>query len=205
MIHHHPSEATLLACVAGTLPEPHARVLAVHAARCPECRVALRRAEALGGALLETLPEAPLAEGALLRALDRLDEPPPPEPAPVVPPTTLAALATRRWRWTGPGIAMMRLMPRDATGTRLDLIRVTQGTALLQHGHHAFETTCVLQGAFDDGTGIYREGDFAEGDAALEHQPRTLPGEACICLIATTGRLRPRGLLGRLVRPLFGM
>jgi putative transcriptional regulator len=205
MIHHHPSEATVLAYAAGTLPEPHARVLAVHAARCPQCRAALRRAESLGGALLEALPGAPLAPDAVARALGRLDEPAPPEPAPVVPPTTLTALATRRWRWTGPGISMMNLMPRDPTGTRLDLIRVEPGTALLQHSHHALETTSVLQGAFDDGTGTYCEGDFAEGGATLDHQPRTLPGEACICLIATTGRLRPRGLLGRLVRPLIGM
>lgn len=205
MIRHHPSEATLLAQAAGNLPELHARVLAVHMAHCPRCRAALRQAEAVGGALLESLPEAALAPDALQRALDRLDDPGAPDPAPLAPPTTLAALAAGRWRWTGPGIAMMPLAPRDGTGTRLDLIRVAPGTALLQHGHHAFETTCVLEGAFDDGAGEFHPGDFAERDATLEHQPRSLPGETCICLIATTGRLRPRGLLGRLVRPLLGM
>ena len=36
-----------------------------------------------------------------------------------------------------PGIAMMNLLPRDATDSRLDLIRVAPGTALLTHGHTA--------------------------------------------------------------------
>ena len=35
--------------------------------------------------------------------------------------------------------------------------------------------------------------------------PRALPGEDCVCLIATTHHLRPHGWLGRLVRPLLGM
>ncbi|MBE9607207.1 cupin domain-containing protein [Acetobacteraceae bacterium H6797] len=201
---HHPSEATLLACAAGTLPEPHRRVVAAHVAHCPHCAAILREAEAIGGALLHGLEGSPLEAGALERVMARLDEPARPEPAPA--PVTLAALqASGRWRRVAPGIAMMKLIERDETGTRLDLIRVAPGLALLEHGHEGQEMTCVLQGSFDDGHEIYGEGDFAEGGGEVDHQPRTLPGPDCICLISTTGRLKPHSWLGRLMRPLIGM
>lgn len=203
MIRHHPSEATLLACAAGNLPEPHARVVAAHLTFCPDCVRSLAQAEAVGGALLADLPPSPLAADALAQALARLDAPLPAEPVPV--PATLAGLATGRWRWTGPGIAMMKLLPRDASDTRLDLIRVAPGVALLEHGHTGHESTCVLQGAFEDVTGAYHAGDFIETDGEVAHRPTALGGEACICLIATSGHLQPRGVLGWLVRPLLGM
>jgi putative transcriptional regulator len=203
MIQHHPSEETLLTCAAGTLPEPHARVVTAHVAFCPNCARALRQAEAVGGALLADLPPSRLARDALARTLNRLGAPSATEPSPV--PATLTGLATGRWRWTGPGIAMMPLLRRDASDSRLDLIRVAAGIALLEHGHTGRESTCVLQGAFHDGVGEYHVGDFMEVDGGRAHRPTALAGETCICLIATSGHLRPRGLLGWLARPLLGM
>ena len=201
MIRSHPAEASLLACAAGTLPAPHAAVVAVHLAQCPQCRETLRLGEEIGGHLLESGPSAALSPRALDDVMARLDRgPPSPHPAP-----TLAGLATGRWRRLGPGIELMNLAPRDAGGTRLDLIRVAPGIALPRHGHGGAESTCVMQGAFADETGEYRAGDFAEGDAPLIHAPRALSGEACICIVATTGRLRPHGLLARIVAPLAGL
>jgi len=204
MIRHHPAEASLIACAAGTMPMAHARVIAVHAARCPACASGLRAAEAAGGALLDALPPAPMAPDALARTLARLDATSV-EAAPAAPAFDVAALASGRWRRVAPGIAMMNLLARDATDSRLDLIRVAPGRALLTHGHTGPETTCVLSGAFADGSGTFAAGDCVEADAALDHTPRALAGEDCVCLIATTHHLRPHGWLGRLVRPLLGM
>jgi putative transcriptional regulator len=204
MIRHHPAEASLIACAAGTMPLAHARVIEAHVARCPVCAAGLRAAEAAGGALLDALTPAPMASDALGRALARLDAAAP-EPAHPAPAFDTAALASGRWRRVAPGIAIMKLLPRDATDSRLDLIRVAPGRALLTHGHTGPETTCVLSGAFADGTGTFAVGDCVEADAALDHTPRALPGEDCVCLIATTHHLRPHGWLGRLVRPLLGM
>ncbi len=153
--------------------------------------------------MLAELPPSAMATDALTRSLARLDAPGAAEPPPA--PVTLAALATGRWRWTGPGVAMMPLIDRDASDSRLDLIRVSPGIALLEHGHSGYESTCVLQGAFTDGVGEYHVGDFLEAEGDCTHRPTALQGETCICLIATSGRLRPRGLLGWLVRPLLGM
>ena len=202
-IHHHPSETTLLACAAGTLPEAHVRVLAVHVANCSECASTLAEADIIGGALLDDQPPALLPAESFARVLARLDDPARPDPAPA--PLHLADIALGQWSWIAPGISIMKLLPRDESGTRLDLIRVAPGTALLEHGHAALETTCVLQGGFEDGHGAYHTGDMMEGNAGLSHQPKALAGPDCICLMATTGHLRPVSLLGRIICPLIGM
>lgn len=201
----HPSEATLLAYAAGTLPAPHAIVIRTHLALCGECRETIRLATALGGALLEDAPPAVMAGDALERTLARLGEPER-APAPARVPTTVEDFATGRWRWIGPGIRLMPLIRRDRDDARLDLIRVAPGVALPGHGHTGSEVTCVLQGAFGDETGEYHAGDVAEGGEDLDHQPVALDtGRECICLIATTGRLRGHSWLARLVQPVFGI
>ena len=201
----HPSEATLLAYVAGTLPTPHSIVIRTHLALCGECRETIRLATALGGALIEDAPPAALAGDALARTLSRLSEPDR-SPAPARVPTTVEDFATGRWRWLGPGIRLMPLIRRDRDDARLDLIRVAPGIALPGHGHTGSEVTCVLQGAFGDETGEYHAGDVAEGDEDLDHQPVALDtGRECICLIATSGRLRGHSWLARLAQPIFGI
>jgi len=201
MIRSHPADTTLFACAAGTLPAPHATVVAAHLAYCSRCRGIIETGEAVAGEFLEAAEPKPLSDGALQRALARLDQPhaEPPRPA-----ATLAGLTQGgRWYWLGPGIRLMPLARRDATQTRLDLIRIAPGVAVPSHGHKSFESTCVLQGGFADQTGEYHEGDVAEGDAPLEHAPRALPGGDCICLIATTGRLKAHGWVARLLQPLI--
>jgi putative transcriptional regulator len=210
MIRHHPSD-NILAAATNLLPEPHRHVLAVHLSMCATCRARQRHMQEVGGALLDTLPPTPLSHDLLARTLARLDDPvaPPERPTPN-PPLTLSGLVSAgRWRWRGPGVAIMALTKRDDTMTRLDLIRVAPGVGLLEHGHSGCETTIVLQGAFDDGLARYDVGDFVEVDPDtspdIDHCPRTLGAKDCICLIATTGRLNARGWFGRLIRPLIGM
>jgi putative transcriptional regulator len=204
MIRHHPSPETLLAAAAGTLPSLHARVLAVHLAACESCRRTIRLAEEIGGVVLVDLPPAPLAEGALDRVLGRLEAAEMPA-LPSAPPVTLEGLATGHWRWFAPGIHVMPLVARDPTGTRLDLIRVRPGIGLPAHGHRGMESVTVLQGSFADESGQYHVGDFAEGDAGFDHQPVGLPGDDCICLMATTGYLRAHNWLARIIQPLYGV
>jgi putative transcriptional regulator len=201
MMLHHPSDATLLSYAAGHLPVLHTRVLAVHLSACPHCRDEVRLLEEIGGALLETIPPVALQPDALARTLARLDEAPW-APGPVAVPVTLQALAVGRWWWLGPGIRLMPLRRRDAYDTRLDLVRVAPGVALPAHGHTGLETACILQGAYSDETGEYTAYDLAESDGDLDHAPVASPGQDCICLIATTGRLRGHTWLSRLVQPL---
>jgi putative transcriptional regulator len=202
MIRHHPSDTTLMAYAAGRLPLPHARVLAVHLSACPRCNGEVRRMEEIGGALLEDLLPVALRPDALSHTLARLGEAAS-EPSSI--PVTLEALAVGRWWWLGPGIRLMPLQRRDASQTRLDLIRVAPGVALPAHGHTGPETACILQGGYSDETGEYSAYDIAESDGDLDHVPVASPGPDCICLIATTGRLRGHTWLSRLVQPLIGV
>ena len=208
MIRHHPSEATLVSHAAGTLLPLHSRVLALHLAQCPACRDALRVGEELGGALLDAEQPVAMSAGALSRITARLDAVVP-EPRPVMRRAALPGLEAltrgRRWRPVGLGIKLMPLAPRDETGTRLDLIRVSAGVALPQHDHTGPEIACILEGGFADATGEYHIGDIAEGDVGLDHRPRALAGADCVCLIATTGYLRAHSLLVRLLQPVFGV
>ncbi len=160
--------------------------------------------EEVGGALFATLSPALLRSDAVARTLARLDDRVL-TASPAAPATTLEALAVGRWRWLGPGIRLMPLVSRDASGTRLDLVRVTPGVGLPGHGHTGPETACILEGGYADETGEYSAGDIAEGDVELEHTPVAAPGPDCICLIATTGRLQAHTWLARLVQPLVGV
>jgi putative transcriptional regulator len=200
MMEHHPHSETLMDYAAGNLPWPHATVLAAHLRLCPACRAASGQLMAVGGALMQELTPAPLGARALQDTLARLDQPLPPQPL-LVP--TLAGLATKRWRWLGPGMALMPLAPRDDTGTRLDLIRVAPGMAMPEHGHSGNEMTCVLQGAFSDAAGTYRVGDLVQADSAIEHQPTAMAGADCICLSATTGRLHAHNRFVRIIQSLL--
>ena len=100
----------------------------------------------------------------------------------------------------------MPLIPRDRHDARLDLIRVAPGIALPGHGHTGSEIACVLQGAFGDEGGEYHPGDVAECGEEMDHLPMALDADRdCVCLIATTGRLRAHSWLVRLVQPVFGI
>jgi putative transcriptional regulator len=212
---HHPSEETLLRHAAGTLAAGPSLVVAAHLSGCAQCRAAVRLGEAIGGVLLADSPPAPMAADALDRALARLDEAvsiirhpsPVSELAPGVPmPAILRGLTDGAWRWAAPGIGRIRLpVPGTAPGERVYLLRVAPGSTLPEHGHRGLEITCVLSGRFRDATGSYGPGDVAEMDAGADHQPVAEAGEACICLIATQGRLRMRGLLARALQPLVGV
>jgi putative transcriptional regulator len=204
MIRHHPSEALLVADISGYLPEAHRHVVAAHLSICSTCRTHHRELLEVEGALLEAMPPSLIAEDALAQTLAKLDDSPP-KPEAFSTLDVTQALESGRWRWSGPGIAMMNLLKRDDTTSRLDLIRVAPGVGLLEHGHTGFETTVVLQGAFVDEGTTYRVGDFASVDIDTDHSPRATGAEDCICLIAITGRLSGRGWLGRLLQPLFGL
>jgi putative transcriptional regulator len=191
----------LAAYAAGDLPQGLALFVATHLALCPQCRRAVHAAETVAGLLLET--ESPVALDTGIRDLPPAAPDPRPDHVPFagirVPrplrdhlPADLDRLAWRRvWfgvqEWPVPGMDC---------GARL--MRITAGSRMPRHGHWGEEWTMVLQGRYDDCTGQYGPGDVQLGDPGLEHQPVAAPDAACVCLVATTGRLRLSGWLGRL-------
>nr|WP_294529003.1 ChrR family anti-sigma-E factor [uncultured Rhodopila sp.] len=195
MIAHHPSETTLLAYAAGTLPEALAIVAATHIGGCHLCRHRLEALEAVGGVLLDSLPPAALSDDALDRLLARADEaapaPPPVLNAGLPPPLDRVPLG----RWWPIGLGA-RWRPLQAEGAAWGgLVLVQPGRALPRHGHDGLELTCVLKGAFSDGSGRYGPGDLSEPQDDHDLPPVAELGEPCLCVIASEG-MRLRGLLG---------
>ncbi len=195
MIAHHPSEATLAAYAAGTLAEALALVVATHLGQCSTCRESLATLEATGGALLEDLPPVPLSVDALDWLLVRLDDPAPPTPPVLNPdlPAPLNRVALGRWWPVGRGT---RYRPLVTSGAAWGGLLLGQpGRSLPRHGHAGLELTCVLSGAFADGSGTYGAGDLSEPVTDHDQPPMVIGSEPCLCVTASEG-MRLRGLLG---------
>jgi len=216
-IRHHPSDETLARHAAGRLEAGPSLVVETHLAGCPACHARVAEFAALGGAILAELPPTPMAPDALARTLAMIDPPraaraasrarpaPSPPPGGMPLPAPLHACEIGRWRWLAPGIRWSRVrLPQDA-GANVVLLRVGPDRKLPEHGHTGTEFVQVLVGSFTDGSEHFLPGDLAEADAEIEHQPRVgLDGE-CICLIAMQGRMRLRGLIGRMLQPFIGI
>ncbi len=196
----------LLAHAAGRLPEPVGLVVATHLALAPAQFRIFQEYEALGGAMLEDLPPAELGAEALERLMDRLDDSiehtqPPPGgelPAPLCA-YVRGSLADLPWRHFG-GISEARL-PLDESTYRTRLIRLKAGRSVPRHTHGGQELTVVLEGAFHDGIEGYAVGDLAIADPHVEHQPRAMGDEDCLCLTVTDAPLRMTGRFSRFLNP----
>jgi putative transcriptional regulator len=217
-IRHHPRDETLLAYAAGTLASALSAVVASHLALCSKCRVETRRMEAIGGALLKAAAEAGLSPKALDGAVSRaaeipaVDEPQREAPAvaarPSVLPQPLASYMRMGvddipWKELTPGIEQFKIkMPRH--GGDLRILRVQPGMKLLRHGHYGSELTLVLAGAYSDETGAYHAGEVVNLDETIEHRPRAIGDEPCICVIGGESHPRYKTFTLRLLRPFFG-
>ena len=211
----HPSPELMARFVAGTLSPAAALVVESHLALCGDCAASHRDMLAVAGVLLERQSPSELDARLFERTLARLDEK---RPASVTSPARrpardlgirlpapIADRATSGWRWMGPGMAYARLdVPEDRT-TQLVLLKIAANRRMPTHGHSGDELTLVLQGAFEDEHGRCAAGDLAEEDDDTHHTPVVTGEETCICLASIEGRLRPHGLIGRLVSPLIGL
>jgi putative transcriptional regulator len=217
-ITHHPDVATLMSCAAGSQPEAFAAVVASHLSMCPACRAEVARMQEIGAALFDKLTPAAMngpcpvarlraaeadgtadAEAMSLGSAAGVDV-----PAPLVP-----LVGTRLdgvpWRRLAPGIQHHPIALSTGCCGDLRLIKVAAGKALPEHGHVGEELTLILRGSYEDRLGIYRAGDVADLDEDVEHRPTACPEQGCICLMATEGKLRFKGLLARLLQPLLGL
>ncbi len=212
---HHLDRSTILAYAAASLNEAFTVVAAAHIAVCPACRAAVREAEALGGELIEALPEAGVSQScrdktfaALDRAtLHRLPVAAPRSELPVPLARLLGGkpLEAVAWKKKAPGVAMFDIkLPAGATG-QLKLLRIGPGRAMPEHGHGGEEITMILKGAYRDHMGRFAAGDVADLDEEIEHKPVVEGDAECICLVATEAPTRFKSLAARLMQPFVGI
>lgn len=193
---HHPSADILSAYSSGVIEPGFGLVVGAHIEACAHCRARLHGLEAASGAALAALAASELAPDALTRTLDRLDA----APASAAPDrrALMQRLPLRPRKWVAPGVWAAAVDTPHAPQNRVYLLSVAPGAPTARHGHSGAEYCTVLRGAFRDETGHYFAGDFAATNAAFHHQPVIESSEACVCLFATEGRLKPEGLLGRI-------
>ncbi len=212
-IAHHLDDATILAYAAGTLGEALSVAAACHISMCPECRTAVRKAEALGGEILDDLQVSAVSDVCRAATLGRLNDRVAVKPVIVKSdmPSPLHRLlggqdfAQLRWRKKAPGVAVYELpLSKNAKGS-LKLLSIASGMSMLEHGHGGEELTLVLQGAFKDKVGRFARGDIADLDEDTEHCPIIEEGETCIGLYATEAPSHYKTWIGRLLQPFLGI
>lgn len=210
---HHVSDELLLSYEAGSLAEGWSLAVATHLAGCTLCRAKARKAQDLGGILLETIETAPIETGLFSETLRRIDALPGKMPTPSAAPATgnvpsplrpyigtdLDALA---WRKLGTR-ARQVLIPTADGQTSVRLLRIAAGSPVPEHGHRGMELTVVLRGTLVDDDERFEVGDIEEAYDGIEHQPRAGAEEECICLAVTDAPLRFKSLLVRLAQPIL--
>jgi putative transcriptional regulator len=194
---HHPSSEVLAAYASGTLEAGFALVVAAHLDGCSDCRAHVGALQAASGAALKELPEAEMSAGAFASVMARLDDQAPVD-ACVDTRAFLDRLPLKPRKWVAPGVWVAAVDTPHEPDNRVYVLSVAAGAMTARHEHSGAEFCTVLKGAFRDETGVYRAGDFAAADEDLNHQPIIEGDEACVCLFATEGRLKPQGMLGRM-------
>jgi putative transcriptional regulator len=206
-IAHHIPDDQIDALVAGSLPQAFSVVVAAHLSMCDTCRARAEAVEMLGGALLDRLAPAKMSDQARARMLAALDASSPPPKSigrsGIYPAPVMEALRGQppKWRMLGGGIRQ-QILSADKSGS-LRLLYIPPGQSVPEHGHGGLELTLVLQGSFADSEGSFGVGDVETAHGEIEHQPVAGQGDACICLAATDAPLRFRGLIPRLLQPIF--
>ncbi len=219
-ISHHLDEATILAYAAGTLGEALSVVAAAHIAWCPDCRKAVRHAEAVGAALFDGNDGFTMPDGALESVMARLPGTPPRQttatpalassalsssaglPRPIASRLDGQSLSEIRWRRVAPGVAFHDFPLSGGSQGQLRLMRIAPGKSMPEHGHGGEELTLVLRGSYSDHLGRFGIGDVADLDESIEHRPVVDPEGDCICLVATEAPTRFTSLFARLMQPL---
>jgi len=215
--HHHPADDILTAYAAGALEPGFGLVVGAHLETCAHCRARVAAFEAASGAALADLPETDVAPDALAKVMARLDESTPMERgssdprhqatepsaalktrAPVDARPLLDRLPLKPRRWVAPGVWVAAVDTPHARDNRVYVLSVAPGMPTARHEHTGAEFCTVLKGAYRDEIGRFAAGDFAAAYGEFKHQPVVEGDEACVCLFATEGRLKPQGLLGRI-------
>lgn len=196
-VQHHPSDEILSVYAVGTLEPGFGLVVGVHLAACATCRARVRVFEVASGDALRGLPQADISADALAKTLARLDERPALRTTADKRPL-LERLPLGQRRWVVPGVWVAAVDTPHAPENRVYVLSVAKGGLTARHSHSGAEFCTVLKGAYQDDLGVFSAGDFAAADAALNHQPVVVGDEACVCLFATEGRLKPNGMLGQL-------
>ncbi|MGO2354936.1 MAG: ChrR family anti-sigma-E factor [Marinomonas foliarum] len=223
MINYHPSIETLTDYAAGSLPLAHSLCVSTHIEHCQECQQQIRKLEMLGSHLFEQAKTENRRLSSLKDSFfQKLAEQP--EPVDLDKPET-SEVPAQSWnddyriprslrqfiKSSYDDLNWMRLSPsfkiatlyNEEGGAQVALTRVKAGAHMPTHTHTGDEITLVLEGAFSDESGVYRQGDFINRDASHKHKPIVTKDAECICLTVLDAPIEFTGWLTRLLNPII--
>lgn len=207
----------LLGYAAGLLPQAHDLLVAAAVSLDDDARARLEAFEAVGGALVEAQPVAPLRCGSFEEVMARIEGTAPadtvpervrvPRVDPVLPGPLRDAVGgdLRDVRWSPIGLgARQSVLPTWDGGGTARLMWIPAGRAMPEHSHAGTELTLGLLGAFRDGDRVFRRGDLSMSGPDVTHAPAATDEGPCVCLAVTDAPLKLSGLLPRIARRLVG-
>ncbi|MGB1173523.1 MAG: ChrR family anti-sigma-E factor [Marinobacterium sp.] len=214
-ISHHLDDATLMSRAAGALSEGMTLLVDSHLHWCKTCQTRAWEAECIGGDMLARIEPQEMSEGSLDSILGMLDgseeivaersvkaqgSQEVPEPLAQIVGSDLDAID---WKRLGPGVQHFDFNFPGEGACRL--LRIQPGVSIPHHTHKGNELTMILRGSYSDDMGRFCQGDVADLDEEIKHQPIVDTGSECICLIATEAPLKFTGIMGRLAQPFIGL
>lgn len=212
-VRHHIPDELLMGYAAGALPQAFDLVVATHVSLSDDARARLASFEAMGGAVLSDLDEAPIDDDSLAQILAKIAGGGParrerPARSQGIFPAPLRDVVggdedAVKWRSLGMGAKQAVLHSEERASARL--LFIPAGQAMPEHGHNGMELTLVLKGAYRDEGDRFARGDIEFANQDLEHTPIAESDEDCICLVATDGRLKFNGILPRIAQPFIGI
>lgn len=195
---HHPSPDILAQYASGMLEPGFGLVVGAHVEVCPACRSRVSAFEAASGETFDELPTPSMAPDALARTFEKVAATEPEAATSIDDRGLMGRLPLKPKRWVAPGVWAAAVDTPHAPQNRVYVLSVPKGMTAARHQHTGAEYCTVLQGAYRDELGLFKAGDFIAVEGDVSHQPIVDGDEACVCLFATEGRLKPSGLIGRI-------
>jgi putative transcriptional regulator len=221
------------AYAAGALPRSMCLLIETQAHLSNDTSDHVKTAEAISGALLESLEPKAMSDSALTEVFAAIDA----EEAAVGEagsafsssdrardtasveaaeaagqaieellglPDSVRDLALESAQWNFAGPGVRKMTLIEEGESKAELIRLEPGSGVPHHGHNCREYTLVLKGAYHDGQARYGVGDLSIADPETIHKPIAEAGEICIALAVTDGPLAFKGALGWIQRTFGG-
>lgn len=208
MTQHHPDSHSLMEYSAGNLSDPHALCIRLHLDQCPHCRSRVDMLDSLGAVMMEQQTSVDVSEGMFDRILGAIDQQPEAPPAPKKPVGNPlerllgSDINTLPWKRQLADVSVLDITHMfPSQPEQVVLQKLAAGGKAPVHTHRGIETTIVLQGAFSDHKGVFKQWDFVVLDQSDEHKPVALEGDDCITLSVLSAPVKLTGTFTRLLNP----
>ena len=201
-------ESLLLRYAAGSLDMAQNLVVEAHLTFSPYARDFVSSCECMGGALMENeCSDVRMRQNSLDKVLAQLDTPHP-STKPCcsdfecdtmnfqIPEPLKAELSKNNhtgWSTAIPGFDTLDLkLACKKSSARF--VKFAPGFKTPHHKHQTTEITLILDGAFSDENGSYKQGDLIVTDETVEHAPTACRDLGCTCMVVSSKAIKLTGI-----------